>query len=307
MDSVVNEHKKKDRQYPRPEIDCPDCGDKVIICWGEKIDPYLRHVKHKDEKIKCKPSVESWTHSVAKSRLCQFLNEGGICVFNHFCQREQRNIELPSQIKYATEVTFGSSRLDIGGTDEDGRIVVDIEIYHTHKTTNVEDRKKILWVEVEGIEVLDKLDKQEKPVKIILKDLAQKTCCQESVIEAVSKLQNASKPVDYFSLPQEARKKLAIRLGYMYRTITHRAELIRKLAVTTKAIKLTEKWVVTLEENPPNYVWKEFLEYRKCLYCGCECKTSRGNHTAFDVSLLLKTGRLFMKILSKYLQILEMN
>lgn len=314
MDSIktiVEGHKKQERPYPRPIIDCPECSEKAIICWGEKIiEPYLRH----SSKRKCKPSPESWQHKEAKTRLCKFLNEGGVCRFAHSCPEGRKVIDLPSQISYSEEVKFGNSRLDIGGTNAEGKVLVNIEILRTHKTTNVEDRNTILWVEIEAVEVLDLLDVDPKPERIQLKDKGTKPCCyakpiavssegmenmSDQSVQAIITPQRNSYSLDDFSsrerlvripspsernstreLPEgfpfpteEIREKLAMRLGYMKRIVPHRAKIVHRLVVKGRVVRFKEEWFTVIADRPPVYVWEEFLEYQRCLYCGDPWKT----------------------------------
>lgn len=257
MDTIVEEHEKKERAYPRPQIDCPDCGEKVIICWGEKIDPYLRH----KAKTDCKPSAESWMHKEAKRRLCKFLNEEGICHFVHGCNGV---LVTPPRINYEEEVTFGKSRLDIGGIDKNGKTVFDIEIFCTNKTTNLTDRDGIFWVEVESIEVLSSLDLAKMPKEITLKDVSKKRCCPKS----------ESRGPRILKFDVEDRKEMAIRLGYMKRIHTERYFFILLLAMNGKAVRTTEEWFSGTKEKADRREWLSFLEHEKCLHCGEHWETS---------------------------------
>jgi hypothetical protein len=275
MDAIKEEHEKKERGYPRPVIKCPDCGEDCIVCWGEKIDPYLRH----KEKTDCRPSSESWMHKEAKSRLCKFLNDGNACHFVHHCNDVR---STPPKIKFEEEVSFKNSRFDIGGINSKGLTVFDIEIFCTNKTTNVKDRNEVFWVEVVSLEVLSKLDLAKIPTEITLKDLSKKQCCSLSEIVVKS---------SQMKFDVEDRKKMAISLGYMKRIESHRAEFIRILAMNGKAVRFTEEWATESKENAPRPYWLLFISQKKCLHCGIDHETSWYKPYCMGCWLLVKNNK----------------
>uniref|UniRef100_A0A6C0AD44 Uncharacterized protein n=1 Tax=viral metagenome TaxID=1070528 RepID=A0A6C0AD44_9ZZZZ len=91
-----------ERKYPRPKILC-DCGNYKILCWGEKIKPYLRHKA--DENCE-NNSGESDEHSIAKKILVDFLNENSKDIeFKKKCTCCQ-DISFPENIyKFLEEIT----------------------------------------------------------------------------------------------------------------------------------------------------------------------------------------------------------
>ena len=269
MDVIVKEHQKKDRAYPRPIIDCPECMKKARICWGEKLKPHLRHI----DETKCKPKPESWTHQEAKRYLCKFLNEGGICTFIRNCCGKEKIIELPPKLSYEEEVRFENSRLDIGGKNVDEQIICNIEIFCTHKTDNFEDRDKILWVEVDGNEVIDELDVKETPVKITLQDLSNAKCCRERLIlkEIEKSKIELLRSMDLFD--EEKREDIAVRLGYFQKNEMSEAKFIQKLAYDGISVRPREKWLTSFKNRATDKCWREFLAYQKCLYCGNPWRT----------------------------------
>ena len=39
--------------YPRPRIPCSDCGEDLVLCFGEKRRHYMRHVGKRSGKVNC--------------------------------------------------------------------------------------------------------------------------------------------------------------------------------------------------------------------------------------------------------------
>jgi hypothetical protein len=53
------------RLYPRPRDKCDVCDDEIVLCWGNSVSPYWRHLTnaHNDHS----PASESFNHKFAKT------------------------------------------------------------------------------------------------------------------------------------------------------------------------------------------------------------------------------------------------
>lgn len=157
---LAREHSEAGRSYPRPTVECEECRGILVLCYGTIRDPYFRHIA-KTENCSKRGSGgggESAIHSFAKTILAEYLNDGGVVK----CDGDA----LPLTLEWKVEGTLGECRYDILGYSGDVP-VQGIEVMHTHRTTNVIPRT-VTWIEVNANEVIDKLDRSERPKTIYL-------------------------------------------------------------------------------------------------------------------------------------------
>ena len=169
--------------YPRPTIKCPKCEKDTILCWGTKRKPYLRHKNSTCGSDK-KSNGESALHLLAKRMLCEFLNNGNKVTFNTNCgncKSKISEITAPSdkswKLEYTLQNNSGSVRFDIAAVYENP--IFGIEIYKTHRAISNTLRNIIPWVEVDAIDVLDKLDGFSGEI-IFLTDIRSDRVCDNS-------------------------------------------------------------------------------------------------------------------------------
>ena len=71
-------------------------------------------------------------------------------------------------------------RFDIAAKDPTNKIIFGIEIFHTHKTTRIEPRNDVPWVEItadDTIEIFGNTKIKETGACITLNDVGYKLCC----------------------------------------------------------------------------------------------------------------------------------
>jgi hypothetical protein len=147
MDYLLIIKKRWGDRYPRPTIDCPDCGGKLTVCWGKKVvDPYSKHTAKSNAG--CTPTGESVVHSLAKRTLCEYLNTDGKVIVN-------TRQEVPMSLQWKTEVSHNKRK------------------WYRHRTTNIKHRT-VPWVEVKASTVIRLLvGVTNPPASIRLKDYKQ--------------------------------------------------------------------------------------------------------------------------------------
>jgi len=106
---------------------------------------------------------ESFIHKLAKTAMCDYLNIGGKIM--------TENAREISRLRWITESGPGKFRFDIGGHDDQNVLQFGIEIYHTHRTSNLTARREIPWIEISALDVLRLLDVIEIPSYVVLRDL----------------------------------------------------------------------------------------------------------------------------------------
>lgn len=163
FESIRSKHTSSGRLYPRPSLDCPDCGRKVILCWGAKSRTHIRHLKSSDSNGGCalkKGGGEALIHQFAKVLIRNFIRDGGQISFERSCTSCRRVFSgvLPVGKECELEVAIeGGSLFDVGVFNQ-GSLLSGIEIKYTHLTENVVFRNVYPWIEVDALEVLTKLD-----------------------------------------------------------------------------------------------------------------------------------------------------
>src|SRR5512133_1884870 len=178
-EKLRDEHNAAGRRYPRPTETCDKCNEKITLCWGEVItEPYWRHGRGCGAK-RCIGASESATHRLAKQFLVDHLVTGGGITMSRKCEKCGRYSETvlvpalqPPALHFATEVcdTPVACRWDVAGLNEVGDVVVGIEIFVTPSACRSGD-VAAKWVEVEGADVLNKLDIKTRTEMITLRDL----------------------------------------------------------------------------------------------------------------------------------------
>lgn len=283
--AILEQHAKIKLPYPRPTITCSQCKSDLIPCVGKKIKPYLRH-KHKSDH---EPVAESWEHKRAKNLIVEYLNGGGKCLFKHACQEGEILVESVIGFRYHEEVKFLDSILDVAAVDGLGQVVFNIEIKHTHLTTNIKDRRTMPWVEVIADQVITELERPERNQVVSFKNIASCSLCSSSRIIIPRTIDNQNLPitpippvqpltVHVSSLPKPGEcfneDEMPYRLGYIKNRLV--------CEVTVAAMKGIFKYVNGGDFLLRSYLncrcyltgtcdyceaWDEFLSYRLCLCC----------------------------------------
>ena len=140
----------------KDKYECPDCGDNLILCHGEIINPYYRH--EADRINPCyyysKPT-ESQIHKDAKFLLKNLLERKIPISFirNCCCCKKNEEYEIPEisetsniQMEYRFEYN-GLKIVDVVYLD-DGEILCIFEICNTHKTCS--ENRPEPWFEIDA-------------------------------------------------------------------------------------------------------------------------------------------------------------
>lgn len=189
LNAIKHRHESDGKMYPRPKIECPECGNECVVCWGPKINVYLRHPPESIKK--CKVSKESIEHMLAKKLLCEYLSSGGsVCVEHDNGNRST----VPVLHSWKQEASHVDCRYDIGGYSDKESLEYGIEIWRSHKTTNVAPRT-VTWIEVRSRDVLELLDSQDVPRQITLVD--QREYFRDSVFEEITDISNDKEFCDW--------------------------------------------------------------------------------------------------------------
>lgn len=188
MEAKAEKHGNK---YPRPVMECKDCGMDVILCWGPKRNHYFRH---KGKKT-CTSNGESMYHLMAKSLLVDYLQKGGTVVGKNKCLKHKRTYIEGVDAK--SEVRIGNEILDVA-VSNNGVITSCIEVKYSHATVNMVERGKLKWIEVDAKSVIKILDTNILQKEIVLEDL--KKCCVRTYSKELTSLN---------------MEEIAQKLGYM--------------------------------------------------------------------------------------------
>jgi hypothetical protein len=182
------------KKYPRPKILCNDCNSYKILCWGDKIKPYLRHIKNSN----CYNNHfgMSEEHEFAQDLLVEYLNNGHKLIFQKKCyccnnitipfninnyikeytykiDNAETNIKLSYRRLYSSKIINRNTfcRYDIAGLNHNIPLF-GIEIYYTHRAENSNIRNNLPWVELNALEIIFKLDIDKYEETIILEDIS---------------------------------------------------------------------------------------------------------------------------------------
>lgn len=233
--------------YPRKYTFCNICGDKQFPRKTKSEKYYLEHMNN----TSCDKVVdESPIHKYAKEILCAYLNKGNSLCIKGSCEKCPSTWSYPivvKDMKYRTEVTFGSSRLDIAGFNMQGEIVYNLEILYKHTTTNFKDRDRLIWAECSALDILDM--NEAGITDIVLEDKRNK--CSNCIKYNLS----------YWNL--DKYKTVALELGYIHED------------------KWTISHIPTVDKKEQNKHWKDLTINGKCLSCHKECDVSWGKPFCF--------------------------
>lgn len=219
METIIHKHGNR---YPRPTLPCKECGGTLVLCYGEKVQPYMRH---KYNNKNCKGgSGEGILHRLAKSLVVDFLNNNGELVTTNRCMYCPHIYEDTFSGEAKEEVSIGNSRVDVAIFHE-GEIVSIVEVFDTHRTINVEERNKYSWCEVSAQSLIEALDVVEVPSRIELKDMLEMYCDDCT--------QKHEKKVREDSI---SNMELAVQLGY-YRELEQKDALFCNSARMTTVIR----------------------------------------------------------------------
>lgn len=178
--------------YPRPTAICDECKGVLHYKEGPKKKRHWAH--HANSKCNSKRTSESETHKLAKKTLVEYLSGSGYIGFTSSCARCKNTslIYTPrGNVQYSEEVKYTSSEgldviFDVAATNDQNQILFAIEVFHRHKTDNLESRNEISWCEVTSGDVLNKLrnkcgapmvlDMVDRRTDFVCKDCATLSC-----------------------------------------------------------------------------------------------------------------------------------
>lgn len=296
------------KKYPRPRVNCDQCNQDMILCWGKIIvNPYL---KHQSVIQKCNNNGISEFHKMAQNLLTNFLNNNGTVKFRKKCECCS-DILFEKNLKYIKEYCYqykdkkciydivGIKNLDIISEP-----IIGIEIFYKHRAEKTFVRNKIQWVEIDADEIFLKLDGQTDN-SIILEDIScykdlkeqdeqdifepectkiepprQCQICKKMNIasdkpmyfKSCSKCYSVSMSVnfDYYTLTQ-----FQCELKYLDRieNFKIKTQMIHSMALYGYYHLYKYYWNIVGNLKYPAGIWISFIKRKQCLKCGIKQNT----------------------------------
>jgi len=159
--------------YPRPRIPCSDCGEDLVLCFGEKRRHYMRHVGKRSGKVNCTGGGEGDLHIWAKEDLARYLSQGAELEFFSRCKSCKAKTELGSVPVRPSkgETVKIERRLPSGGIADiavcagDETMVV-VEVFSTSRT-KPPARPEEPWYEVRANDVLRMLESNQSSIECV--------------------------------------------------------------------------------------------------------------------------------------------
>lgn len=276
LKDIVNKHISSNKLYPRPTVTCVECNEIVIVCWGKKVNPYIRH---KTNPKKCKSKIgDLYFHNMTIEILCEYLNQGRKVIYERKCKTCSGVIKLDINAKrYEKEVSFTGCRFDIAGFIDD-KISFGIEVYNKHRTSNIKNRNFVEWTEVRADDILRELSEGDKQ-EIILEDIREIICekCNKIVIPKCVKIEEPK--FSLYEIEENTKTQLkgeyldiAQKLGYLIIEYSVEDQKIKDIITLGKYIKPYQKW----KSNGP-VVDNFILNNKRCLKCIKKYEISKSN------------------------------
>lgn len=174
MDIIKDKHLSKGRLYPRPISTCTECGNPMVLCWGDTISPYWRHKVDQELINPCNGRGEGLTHKLAKEQIKEYLDNGGVIdVINQcsLCRVVKKKIYYKNKDEeIKLEYKFNSIIFDLVCLI-DTKIKFGIEIRDSHAVEKVRERRGVDWIELDADTLLSFLDLQPVPKRFTIKNI----------------------------------------------------------------------------------------------------------------------------------------
>jgi hypothetical protein len=161
------------RTWPRPRIICPECGQWLVLKWGDERRPHLAHLSGDGRAMgqNC-AGGESATHKVAKQIFSELFNAGVNFKFRINCDQCRRGGKIDffrnSTVQQSVELEYRLPDID-GIADiailEEGRPspILTVEIYKSHRTHSRLRRED--WVEIDAGELFSAIGENQSARK----------------------------------------------------------------------------------------------------------------------------------------------
>ena len=156
--------------WPRPRKPCSVCGEDLVLCVGEKVRPYARHVRNASGRVNCTGGGEGDLHLWAKEDLAGYLSDKTMLHFVSRCKSCDAKVNLgsvpPRERIVETEYQLPSGgRADIAVCVGNETKVV-IEVFSKHRT-KPPARPEEPWYEVRADDVLTMLDSNQSSIECV--------------------------------------------------------------------------------------------------------------------------------------------
>ena len=139
-------------QWPRPRFPCSCCDGELVLCWGDVLRPYLRHVVGGKD---CSGSGEGIVHRLAKEGLAEYLLGGERVIFTDvYPRRATVSVSAGGSVEMEHILSDGG-RADIALLDAAGKAEAIIEIMDSHMTDSPRPEP---WYEVRANSVFKLLN-----------------------------------------------------------------------------------------------------------------------------------------------------
>ena len=257
--------KTMERTTPRPRCICEDCKAPLVLKWGDKRRMHWSHIGDKGLCTNSSPG-ETETHRLAKTMLVKFLNRGGMILFLNECEQcaNETILKMPEcatmfeeEFKSYNNDVNQKCVFDVAALTKDNTLCFGIEIWNTHKTTNVEPRNNVPWFEIKAVDVLYLLDRVNLVTEITLTNYRRQPRCNRCNLQ--------------FCL---TRVEMAVKLGYLltydpYSCTARRLldEAIRGKYKTVVNEWNVEGWQLGYGEKPSRELWQSFISKNRCMKC----------------------------------------
>jgi hypothetical protein len=295
---IKSEHEKSGKSYPRPRDKCDDCQGEIVLKWGPKRQPHWAHIN----KGECKSSSfgESATHKLAKKKIIEFLQGGGILYAKRSCNK-CKQVKQVEEIKTQTASTFKeefkdtSCIWDVAAINSKDEIIYGIEVLKTHKTTNLSPRENVPWFEFLADDILRELDVDvdKFPTSLTLDDKRDFPKCEskscslndEKFPTSLMQCLRHNNNTDIKKLSLECKSKLyshlslndiARELGYLFirRSYSCKARELMDDAMHGKHRVSKDEWNTCGNSGGNSGLWKEFTDRKCCMRCN-RCWTTK--------------------------------
>ena len=246
------------RTWPRPRSRCPDCGEEVVLRWGDTRRPHFAHVPgHQGEETARCSGGEGALHYLAKSMVADRLRFGSDMWVRTTCSQcgREKSEKISGSAGGSVQVEYGleSGAVADVAVIKDNCVALVIEIMNSNRAST-NPRVSCPWYELDAADVVSSAGP----------DVA-------SVPELACKRQDRHACSHPLCLPLI---KIADRLGYCFLNQHYWSARARErnAAVRGKYMAPCWDWCNTgfdKEDAPRNAhaLWGEVVRRGKCVRC----------------------------------------
>lgn len=253
-----------ERTWPRPRVQCPECGGTMVLRWGNERKPHFAHL-HNSSTVRGCDGGESIEHRLTKLLLARHLNAQRSISFRYACGRCLRNvchtIGSSANLGCVAETEFAlasGARADVFVMCPGNKPIAVIEVLFTHRASTA-IRTECPWFEVAADEVLHafKSDLNIDVIELQCQRQDRGTCGHALCLSTY----DIAKQLDYHCLKD----------WYTNENDRERDAAMRGKFVCPKWLWQVRCWGIIshLEPEEERTLWCEFVRRRHCIRCQC--------------------------------------